>query len=72
MFYSLPVASETDIERYYAKFEEKFFQFCDKELSKVNTFFSGKLLLKYDQASVHIQGSVPLLGIITTTKTETS
>ncbi|XP_072018125.1 LOW QUALITY PROTEIN: xenotropic and polytropic retrovirus receptor 1 homolog [Amphiura filiformis] len=36
-------ASEPDIERFYAKFEEKFFQLCDKELSKVNTFFSEKV-----------------------------
>ena len=35
---------ETDpaiIERYYAKFHEKFFRFCDLELKKINIFFSG-------------------------------
>uniref|UniRef100_A0A674EHW0 Xenotropic and polytropic retrovirus receptor 1a n=1 Tax=Salmo trutta TaxID=8032 RepID=A0A674EHW0_SALTR len=29
--------------RYYAKFEEKFFQNCEKELLKINTFYSEKL-----------------------------
>ncbi|KAF4072693.1 hypothetical protein AMELA_G00265810 [Ameiurus melas] len=31
------------VKRYYAKFEEKFFQTCEKELSKINTFYSEKL-----------------------------
>ncbi|CAH1180382.1 unnamed protein product [Phaedon cochleariae] len=29
--------------RYFAKFDEKFFSFCDKELTKINTFYSEKL-----------------------------
>jgi len=29
------------VKRYYAKFEEKFFQTCEKELAKINTFYSG-------------------------------
>ncbi|BES98813.1 unnamed protein product [Nesidiocoris tenuis] len=31
------------LTRYYAKFDEKFFHYCDKELAKINTFFSEKL-----------------------------
>lgn len=30
------------ISRYFAKVEENFFQYSDKELLKINTFFSGK------------------------------
>ncbi len=33
------------IQRYFARFDETFFVFCDKELLKINTFFSGKLCL---------------------------
>lgn len=29
------------VRRYFAKFDEKFFHYCDKELAKINTFFSG-------------------------------
>uniref|UniRef100_A0A665TL60 Xenotropic and polytropic retrovirus receptor 1a n=1 Tax=Echeneis naucrates TaxID=173247 RepID=A0A665TL60_ECHNA len=29
--------------KYYAKFEERFFQTCEKELLKINTFYSEKL-----------------------------
>lgn len=35
------VTDEDTVKRYYAKFEEKFFQTCEKELSKINTFYSG-------------------------------
>lgn len=31
------------VRRYFAKFDEKFFHYCDKELAKINTFFSEKL-----------------------------
>lgn len=37
---------EPDIlTRYFAKFDEQFFSFCDKELTKINTFYSGAFLL---------------------------
>lgn len=36
------VTDEDTVKRYYAKFEEKFFQTCEKELAKINTFYSGK------------------------------
>lgn len=36
-----PVTDEDTVKRYYAKFEEKFFQTCEKELAKINTFYSG-------------------------------
>lgn len=36
--------SETHVlESYFSKFDEKFFQYCDKELTKINTFYSGKI-----------------------------
>lgn len=31
------------IQQHFARFDETFFQFCDKELLKINTFFSGNL-----------------------------
>ncbi|XP_048108483.1 xenotropic and polytropic retrovirus receptor 1a isoform X2 [Alosa alosa] len=40
---SIEVTDEDTVKRYYAKFEEKFFQNCEKELSKINTFYSEKL-----------------------------
>lgn len=30
-------------QRYFANFDEKFFTFCERELAKINTFFSEKL-----------------------------
>ncbi|XP_075229124.1 solute carrier family 53 member 1-like isoform X2 [Lycorma delicatula] len=31
------------VTRYFAKFDEQFFHYCDKELAKINTFYSEKL-----------------------------
>ncbi|KAL4634873.1 xenotropic and polytropic retrovirus receptor 1 [Arapaima gigas] len=39
----LSFTDEDTVKRYYAKFEEKFFQTCEKELAKINTFYSEKL-----------------------------
>ncbi|XP_071499190.1 xenotropic and polytropic retrovirus receptor 1 homolog [Diadema antillarum] len=36
------VAGEAQVDRHFVQFEEKFFQYCEKELSKINTFFSEK------------------------------
>lgn len=30
------------LTRYFTKFDEQFFHFSDKELTKINTFYSGK------------------------------
>lgn len=40
---SIEVTDDDTVKRYYAKFEEKFFQTCEKELAKINTFYSEKL-----------------------------
>lgn len=32
------------LERYFTKFNEKFFAYCNEELEKINTFYAGKLL----------------------------
>lgn len=40
----LSVTDEDTVKRYFAKFEEKFFQTCEKELAKINTFYSGEWL----------------------------
>jgi len=29
------------IARHFSTFDEVFFQYCDKELKKINTFYSG-------------------------------
>lgn len=42
MYLCFSVTDEDTVKRYYAKFEEKFFQTCEKELAKINTFYSGK------------------------------
>ncbi|KAK9500665.1 hypothetical protein O3M35_001890 [Rhynocoris fuscipes] len=31
------------LSRHFAKFDERFFHYCDKELTKINTFFSEKM-----------------------------
>lgn len=31
------------LTRYFAKFDEQFFHYCDKELAKINTFYAEKL-----------------------------
>ncbi|KAL5291367.1 XPR1.2 family protein [Megaselia abdita] len=31
------------LTRYFAKFDEEFFLYCDKELAKINTFYSEKM-----------------------------
>lgn len=40
---SIEVTDEDTVKRYYARFEEQFFQTCEKELAKINTFYSEKL-----------------------------
>ncbi|XP_064457548.1 solute carrier family 53 member 1-like [Ornithodoros turicata] len=37
------VVEQSVITRYLASFDEEFFQYCDKELAKINTFYSEKL-----------------------------
>lgn len=47
-----PEATEQEvIKRYYGRFDEQFFRVCDKELAKINTFFSGNI---YFQVFVNI------------------
>lgn len=31
------------VTRYLAKFDEEFLHYCDKELAKINTFYSGNI-----------------------------
>lgn len=35
------------IQRHFASFDEVFFTFCDRELKKINTFYSGKQTLLF-------------------------
>lgn len=38
---SAEVVEPEILSRYFAKFDEQFFSYCDKELAKINTFYSG-------------------------------
>ncbi|XP_076264650.1 solute carrier family 53 member 1-like isoform X2 [Rhynchophorus ferrugineus] len=40
---SAEVVEPDILTRYFAKFDEQFFSYCDKELTKINTFYSEKL-----------------------------
>lgn len=33
------------LTRYFTKFDEQFFHYSDKELTKINTFYSGKIIM---------------------------
>lgn len=35
------------LTRYFATFDEQFFHRCDKELAKINTFYSGSYIMLY-------------------------
>ena len=39
---SAEVVDEEDVQRYFAGFDEHFLHYCDKELKKIDTFFSGE------------------------------
>jgi len=38
----IAVTPDDIIQQHFARFDEKFFHYCDKELLKINTFFSGR------------------------------
>lgn len=40
---SAELADPEVLTRYFAKFDEQFFHYCDSELAKINTFYSEKL-----------------------------
>ena len=44
------------ISRHFASFDEVFFTFCDRELKKINTFYSGEkymtLLLSTEKVEI--------------------
>jgi len=44
---SVAVTQDDIIEQHFARFDEKFFHYCDKELLKINTFFSGTYICSY-------------------------
>jgi hypothetical protein len=53
---SAPSSEVVDNEittRYYAQFDEQWFQFCERELVKINTFYNGmymyRMLKKFDK-----------------------
>lgn len=43
---SADVSESYVLDSFYGKFDEKFFHYCDKELAKINTFYSGKIIFK--------------------------
>ena len=40
---SAEIVEEEVLQRYFARFDEAFFTFCDKELAKINTFYAEKI-----------------------------
>lgn len=40
---SAEISDSETLTRYFAKFDEEFFHYCDSELAKINTFYSEKL-----------------------------
>ena len=42
---SAEVVEPEVLARYYTKFDEQFFTFCDKELAMINTFYAGLYFL---------------------------
>ena len=40
---SAEVVEPDVIARFYAKFDEQCFTYCDKELAMINTFYSGSV-----------------------------
>lgn len=38
------------LERYFAKFNEKFFAYCIAELEKINAFYAGKYLISSNES----------------------
>ncbi|XP_071444302.1 solute carrier family 53 member 1-like [Hetaerina americana] len=63
---SAEIVEQEVVTRYFASFDESFFQYCENELTKINTFYSEKLAEATRKfASLHselkssIQGSMP-------------
>lgn len=44
---SAEVVEPEVIARYWAKFDEQFFTYCDKELAMINTFYSGRFNYRF-------------------------
>jgi len=40
---SAEIVEEEVLQRYFARFDESFFTYCDKELAKINTFYAEKI-----------------------------
>lgn len=56
------MASEEAYRTYVEQFDEQFFQFCQKELNKINTFFAEKLaeaLRKFSDLKSELQNVLP-------------
>lgn len=42
---SMESADENELTRHFKSFKETFFAYCDTELKKINTFYSGRWVL---------------------------
>ena len=40
---SVEVVEEEELQRYFTRFDESFFRFCDKDLTMINTFYAEKI-----------------------------
>ncbi|XP_076342267.1 solute carrier family 53 member 1-like [Tachypleus tridentatus] len=60
------VVERREITQYIAKFDEEFFHYCDKELAKINTFFSEKLAeatRKFGNLKTELNNSLRVSGV---------
>ncbi|XP_013789558.1 xenotropic and polytropic retrovirus receptor 1 homolog [Limulus polyphemus] len=63
---SAEIVEQREITRYLAMFDEEFFHYCDKELAKINTFFSEKLAegtRKFGNLKTELNNALRVAGI---------
>ncbi|XP_076316127.1 solute carrier family 53 member 1-like isoform X2 [Tachypleus tridentatus] len=64
--YHLRVVEQREITRYFVMFDEEFFHYCDKELAKINTFFSEKLAegtRKFSNLKTELNNALRVSGV---------
>lgn len=57
-----PSTESTDpenLQRLFTQFDEHFLQYCEKELAKINVFYSGLLSATHDQRFIIPSAKIP-------------
>ncbi|XP_076316128.1 solute carrier family 53 member 1-like isoform X3 [Tachypleus tridentatus] len=63
---STEIVEQREITRYFVMFDEEFFHYCDKELAKINTFFSEKLAegtRKFSNLKTELNNALRVSGV---------